>query len=166
MTEIKLDEWKPEAKGRPSLVPSKWREESINGNFNQEPGLSDLRKIKFAIKRKYPDHEVMQAFGLNAETLVSIKTESYSAAEGLRHFYPKDIVIGKELKMNLELQKLEDVVKGILAAVDYMGDVLFIDKKQRKEFKDVLTGKKYYSSKLFTKPGIKKKELSEEDTEI
>ncbi len=155
MTETKLDDWKPSSNKKPSLIQSEWRKEQNKENYNQNPGLDDIRKIKSAIKKKYPDYEIMQCYGINAETLIEIKDDVFSIGDGLRRFYPHKITVGKSTKMNLAFQRLEDIVDGLISASQYMGDTVFIDEKQGKEFHDILSGKKHYSGEVFNKKDSK-----------
>lgn len=80
--EVTLDTWKPRPKKK-SIVKSEWRQKEINGNYNQKPGLDEIRKIKDYIKKKYPDHEIMDAFGITSETLVAIKRNCYDPIDGI-----------------------------------------------------------------------------------
>lgn len=113
---VTLDNWKPSAKER-TVPKSKWREEQNAGNFNQQPGLDELHKIHMYLKKKYPDHQIMDAFGISAETLVAIKRDCYSPVDGISldnqsKIYKRFNQVDKKLeKIEEALQLLTEVFK-------------------------------------------------------
>ncbi len=80
--DITLDNWKP-ADRTSVLVKSAWRDAVNGGNYNQMPALDELRKITANINKKYPDHQIMEAFGISAETLAAIKKDRYCPIDGI-----------------------------------------------------------------------------------
>jgi len=79
---ITLDNWKPREKLN-TLIKSQWRKESNNGNYNQLPGLDEIRKIKMNIKKGKNDYEIMEVFGIDCETLIAIKKDKYHPVDGI-----------------------------------------------------------------------------------
>src|SRR6185369_10416128 len=74
--EVTLDNWKPTPKND-GIIQSEWRQKQIGNNFNQQPGIDELKKIDMYLKKKKSDADIMRAFGINAETLVAIKKNKY-----------------------------------------------------------------------------------------
>ena len=79
---ITLDNWKPEVSIN-KLVKSQWRKEANHGNYDMRPGLDEIRKIKMHIKKGKFDHEIMEAFGIDCDTLVAIKKDKYHPVDGI-----------------------------------------------------------------------------------
>ena len=80
--EITLDNWKPSTQKK-HIQKSEWREKQNNGDFNQSPGIDELYKINMYLKKKYPDSEIMDVFGITSETLVAIKRNCYDPIDGI-----------------------------------------------------------------------------------
>lgn len=79
---VSIHDWKPSfSKGW--IIQSDWRKRKIGNDFNQQPGFDDLQKIERYIRKKYPDSEIMQSFGISAETLTAIKGKRYCPIEGI-----------------------------------------------------------------------------------
>jgi hypothetical protein len=146
---VSLDDWKPSEKPKKKLIQSEWRKNKIQEDCNQDPGLDDFRKIKSAIKKGCNDHEIMINYGINAETIVAIKQDIYNPARGARHFHSYDLDLVKDgTKMFLEFQKIQDECYGIMQAMHFLNDILFNTAKDKKNFKDIFTGKKPYLKKV------------------
>ncbi len=111
-----LDSWKPSEKPPENvIVQSEWRKNQIGKNFNQRPGIDEVKKIKASLKTgKGGDSEIMRVFGINAETLIAIKKGNY---------HPVDGIIPERSLSRYQLERLETLEK----AVKFMSEVLFID---------------------------------------
>lgn len=123
--EITLDNWKPTHQ-QPKIIQSKWRKEQIGENLNQEPSLDDIKKISFYIKKKIPDVEIMQTFGINSDTLVAIKRHRYSPTEGISYDTFCEIPFG--------FARIEDEVSYLRRGLEYISKVLFIQEEDKKMF--------------------------------
>lgn len=130
--EVTLDNWKPSTK-QPHLISSKWRQEQINGNYNQAPGIDEVNKIKTALKKKYPDHEIMQAYGVNSQTLTAIKEGRYHPTTGVKFDNPT--------KVFNEFKRMENKLYGIKCAFEYLSQIIFMDKKEQRQFLQILNKK-------------------------
>lgn len=84
--DITLDSFECKPKYR-HVPDSEWRKDRNNESFDLLPGLDDLRKIKRYINQEYPDCEIMQVFGLNADTFLAIKYEFYCPVQGILEEY-------------------------------------------------------------------------------
>jgi hypothetical protein len=137
--EITLDSWKP-TKNESKIVFSKWRQDSIGTNFNQDPGIDELRKIHMYLKKKVSDSDIMKAFGINCETLVAIKKNKYDPVDG--------ISLDNQSKIYKEFKRLENRIESLLRGINYIGKCLFLDKNDEAEFKKSFKKiKKYKESK-------------------
>jgi uncharacterized protein YktA (UPF0223 family) len=143
---VTLDSWKP-TEHNPEIVASKWREQQIGNNFNQQPGIDELQKIQMYLKRKAPDSEIMKAFGITSETLVAIKKDKYDPVEG--------ISLDNQSKIYKEFKRLEERIDSLLRGIDYIGDCLYTDDLSKFHFKQ-----------SFKKPPKKNKVKKSEDYEI
>lgn len=123
---VTLDNWKPKSE-KPIIIPSKWRQEAIGTNFNQHPGLDELKKINMYLKKKAPDSDIMKAFGINAETLLAIKKNHYDPVQG--------ISLDNQSKIYNEFERLEKRIESLMNGINYMANIMFIDKKEKAEFK-------------------------------
>lgn len=124
--EVSLDNWKPSEK-KTKIVASKWRQEQIDGNYNQQPGLDELNKIHMYLKKKASDSDIMNAFGINAETLVAIKKDKYDPIDG--------ISLDNQSKIYKECKRLEDKIESLLRGINHMAKIMFIDKEELAEYK-------------------------------
>lgn len=144
--DISLDDWKPTVK-TPKIVQSKWRQESIGDDFNQQPGLDELRKIHTYLKKKASDAEIMRAFGISAETLIAIKKDNYSPVEG--------ISLDNQSKIYKEFKRLEAKILSLSRGMKHIGKIMFIDEEEKLAFK-----------KAMKKPkSVKKKKLKCEEND-
>jgi len=125
--EVTLDNWTPTKKEEKFIIPSEWRKKSINDNHNQEPGLNDLKKINYYVKKNYPDVEIMRAFGLAAETLIAIKTNKYSPIHG--------ISMDNLCKIQKEFLKIERSIQLLKNGMNYIAHTLFIEKEDLDSYK-------------------------------
>lgn len=150
--QITLDSWKP-TQHKPKIVASKWRQEQIGTNYNQEPGIDELNKIHMFLKKKAPDSEIMHAFGINAETLIAIKKDKYDPIDG--------ISLDNQSKIYKEFKRLEDRIDSLLRGINYIGKCMFIDKKDEAAFKKSF--KKPAKAKSGKKP---KEEVIDQSDEI
>ena len=142
---VTLDNWKPKAKKK-VIVQSEWRKNQIGDNFNQQPGIDELKKIYMFLKKKASDAEIMQTFGIAAETLVAIKKDKYSPVDG--------ISLDNQSKIYKEFKALTEQIAGLKRMVDVMADTMFVDKVSKDEFK-----------KACKKPKSQKKPKKYEDCE-
>lgn len=124
--EVTLDNWKPTIK-KPVIKQSNWRKEQIGTNFNQQPGLDELKKIFRYLRKRAPDSDIMQAFGISAETLVAIKKDKYDPVDG--------ISLDNQSKIYKEFKLINDKVDGLVRGLNFIADVLFIDKEDKNKFK-------------------------------
>ncbi len=74
---ITLDNWTPSDKEL-VLQKSGWRTQQNANKYNLLPGADELRKINAFLKKKYPDYQIMEAFGINCDILMAIKHDCYS----------------------------------------------------------------------------------------
>lgn len=144
---ITLDNWKPTAQ-KPKIVPSKWREEQIGNNFNQEPGIDELHKINMYLKKNAPDSEIMKAFGVNAETLIAIKKGKYDPVDG--------ISLDNQSKIYREFKRIEDKIASLLRGLNHIAKIMFIDKEEHNEYKKAL--KKPRKAKPGKRPKVREPE--------
>ena len=146
---VTLENWKP-SENKPKIVASKWSQESIGTNFNQQPGLDELNKIHMYLKKKASDYDIMKAFGINAETLVAIKKDKYDPVDG--------ISLDNQSKIYKEFKRLEDRIDSLLRGIDYIAECMFSSTKDKAAYK-----------KSFKKPKkakIEKKPKDDESEEI
>lgn len=114
--EVTLDSWKPSAKVT-SLPKSEWRQKQNDGNFNQQPGIDELKKINMCLKRKYPDHQIMDAFGISCETLVAIKRGCYGPIDG--------ISLDNQSKISKEFARIDKKLERFLDGFKFLADNVF-----------------------------------------
>lgn len=143
--EVSLDNWKPSLQKK-GIVQSEWRKNQIGDNFNQQPGIDELKKIYSFLRKKASDAEIMRVFGINAETLVAIKKDKYSPVDG--------ISLDNQSKIYKHFKSLEDKIAKLQKMIDVMVDTMFVDKIAKEEFK-----------KLCKKPKAQKKPKKYEDYE-
>ena len=139
---ITLDNWKPTSE-KPKIIASTWRQESIGTDFNQQPGIDELHKIKMYLKKKTSDSDVMKAFGITAETLIAIKKDKYDPVDG--------ISLDNQSKIYKEFRNIESKIEGFLRGLNYMADVMFIDKEEKDKFKKSMKKSKKVKSIKKTK---------------
>lgn len=72
-----LDTWQPTPKTN-KLIMSEWRLRQNGNRHNVAPGRDEIKKIQRHLKNNKADYEIMMAFGITAETLVSIKNNTYA----------------------------------------------------------------------------------------
>jgi len=116
--EVTLDEWKPSVKDN-SIQKSEWRKNQNNGDYDQQPGLDELKKINMYLKKDYPDSQIMDTFGISSETLVAIKRGCYDPIEGIS--LDNQIKIYKEFsrlnqkigKLNRKIEQFQEVFRFI-----------------------------------------------------
>lgn len=143
--EVKMDDWKPSAK-QPKIVASQWRQDQIGDNFNQQPGIDDLKKILMYINKKASDAEIMKAFGITCETLVAIKKDKYDPVDG--------ISLDNQSKIYKEFKRLEDRIESLLRGINYIAKTMFIDKEGMDAYKKSF--KKPKKVKTPKKPKVEK----------
>lgn len=78
-----IEDWRPSVIKRRTVPISAWRQAQIAGNYNQKVGARDLKKIQGFIKRGAPEFEILESFGISAETLIAIKKNRYEAGTGI-----------------------------------------------------------------------------------
>lgn len=122
---ITLDNWQPSEKKK-KLIQSEWRKNSIGKDFNQEPGIDDLKKINLYIKQKYSDSQIMNFFGINAETLIAIKQHRYSPFDGIQ--------LDTYEKIHNEIKLMNDKIKYLQNGLDYLSNILLIESKDKEHF--------------------------------
>lgn len=136
-----LDNWKPSSK-QTKIIASKWRQDQIGGNYNQQPGLDELKKIHMYLKKKASDADIMHAFGITADTLIAIKKNKYDPIDG--------ISLDNQSKIYKEFKRLEDKIDSLLRGINHIGKIMFIDKEEEAKFKKSL--KKPKKVKAVKKP--------------
>lgn len=145
--QVGIYQWTPRPKEE-RVPKSEWRKQQNNGDYNQQPGIDELRKIKFYLKRKFPDNQIMDSFGISAETLVAIKKDKYSPIDG--------IALDNQSKIYKEFTNIERRIDFIFDALKFIADNAFPseDNVKRLAFK-----------KLITAPFKKKKSSSYDEEE-
>ena len=139
--EISMDDWKPNIPEK-KLIQSKWRKETIGDNYNQDVGLDELRKINVAIKKKFPDHEILKAYGITAETLVRIKEGKLNPETGnTRGKLDMDNNFDEMLAMRKKISVLQTRIYGITSTFKELAKILYQDKDQQTEFLRILERK-------------------------
>lgn len=129
--DVTLDNWRPN--GKVLRVPqSEWRKSQQKGTFNHEPGIDELKKINMYLKRKYPDHEIMEAFGITSETLVAVKRNCYSPVDG--------ILLDNQSKIYREFTRIDKKLEKFLNALKFLADNVFDenDSAKKQSFKRML----------------------------
>jgi hypothetical protein len=137
---VKMDDWKPGQK-KPNIVQSEWRKNKIGKNFNQQPDLDDLKKIVGFLKKKVADAEIMQTFGITAETLVAIKKDKYDPIDG--------ISMDNQSKIYKEFKRLQDMMEAYQRGLNFFASTLF--------------GMEEGYKKALLKPKPKKKNVKKDD---
>ncbi len=110
---ISIDSWKPTAK-KDGIPRSDWRQQQNDGDYNQQPGLDDLKKIKIYLKKKYPDYQIMDAFGISCETLVAIKRNCYHPVGG--------IALDDQSKLYKHFSLIDKKISRICDALKFISD--------------------------------------------
>jgi hypothetical protein len=151
---VTLDTWKPTT-NKPKIVASQWRQQQIGSNFNQQPGIDELHKIHMFIKKRASDADIMHAFGISAETLVAIKKDKYDPVDG--------ISLDNQSKIYKEFKKIEDRIDGLLRAINFIAEAMFIAKEDKAAFKKSFRKPKKLKEEIQTKS--EKNEISEEFSE-
>jgi DNA-binding Xre family transcriptional regulator len=128
-----LDNWRPQTKKR-AIIPSEWRRNQIGNNFDQQPGLDELKKIEMFLKRKTSDAEIMNAFGISAEMLIAIKKGKYCPIGG--------ISMDNLSKIYAEFKHIHKSIEKLQRGIDYLSEVLFIEKDDLKKYKDYCKNEK------------------------
>jgi len=124
---VTLDSWKPSLKKK-VIVQSEWRKNQIGDNFNQQPGLDELKKIYMFLNKKASDAEIMQTFGITAEMLVAIKKEKYDPVDG--------ISLDNQSKIYKEFENLNKQLSKLKRMIDEMVNTMFTDKQSKDAFKE------------------------------
>ncbi len=124
--DVTLDSWKPSVKKK-VIVQSEWRKNQIGDNFNQQPGIDELKKIYSFLNKKASDADIMKTFGITAETLVAIKKDKYSPVDG--------ISLDNQSKIYKEFKSLTDQIATLKRMIEVMVDTMFVDKISKDEFK-------------------------------
>ena len=117
--EVTLDNWKPSVKTE-KILKSEWRQKQNNGNYNQQSGIDELKKINMYLKRKCPDHQIIDYFGINCETLVAIKRKCYSPVDGIH--------LDNQNKIYKEFNSIHRKIERFLNAFMFLSENLFDDK--------------------------------------
>ncbi len=123
--ELSIDNWKPSAQ-KITIKQSEWRKNQIGNNYNQQPALDDLRKINMYLNKKSSDAEIMQVFGINAETLIAIKKDNYSPVDGIH--------LDTLGKIYNHFKLLENKIVFLENKVKCMVDTVYPDKESKSAF--------------------------------
>lgn len=134
--EITLDNWKPKKK-EIDIIFSEWRQQQIGHDFNQHPGTDEIKKIKMHLKKNVPNHKIMEAFGITAETLVAIKTGNYDPIYG--------ISLDSLSKIQQTFEFLEKKINRLDRACEYIAKNVFVSEENKEKYK------KYYLQEKITK---------------
>ena len=137
--EITLDNWKPSPPAK-KLIQSEWRKNQIGENYNQEVFRDDLKKIQAAIQKKFPDHEIMQTFGINAQTLVDIKERWVNPENGVMKGSLNTMADGSSDFGSIKktISAIQTRLYGIGCAFRELAKILFEDKETQEEFLKLL----------------------------
>ena len=132
---VSLDDWEPEKKTK-TVPKSQWRSDYKDADPCQRPGLDEIRKINFYIKNKYPDHQIMDSFGISAEILVAIKSRNYCPVDG--------ISLDNLSKIQKEFEKIDKKIELIYKALQFFADNGFneADSFKRSAFKGIISRSK------------------------
>jgi hypothetical protein len=131
-----IDNWKPSAGKTNNIVKSEWRQLQNAGRCNLEPGIDDLKKIEVRLKNKFPDSQIMDEFGITAETLVAIKRGCYCPIEGISLDNLSKIY--KEFSsINIKIDKKIEKVFKVFA---FLHDNV-VPKKHKEKFKSITKNK-------------------------
>lgn len=152
-----IDTWKPK-NHKKAIVQSEWRKNKIGKDFNQMPDLDDLRKIYMFMKKKVSDAEIMQTFGITAETLVSIKEDRYHPVDGIE--------LSHLSKIYKEFDRLEEKIDKVMRGLKYIADIMFVDEEGQQGFKNSLKkpkGEKKKSKSLRFVEGIEEEDDEHDD---
>ena len=134
---VSIDTWKPSAGKTNNIVKSEWRQKQNTWRYDLEPGIDDLKKIEARLKKKYPDSQIMDEFGISAETLVAIKKGCYSPVEGIS--LDNQSKIYREFRLvNL---KIDRKVEKIMKAFEFIHENL-VTKKHKDEFYKLIKNRK------------------------
>lgn len=147
--ESTLESWKPRNKERPAVPKSEWRQQQIDGNYHQEPGIDEIKKIKMYLKKKYPDYQIMDAFGITSETLVAIKRDCYDPIDG--------ISLDNQSKIYKEFQRIEKILSNMMNGVEYLSKHALQNEIHRLEFKVIISGERERQIKKEKEDAAKKK---------
>jgi hypothetical protein len=110
-----IDDWRPTVHKR-RIPRSQWREVANQGRFDLKPGIDELRKIEGYIRKKFDDYDIMEVFGINAETLIAIKHGNYDPLDG--------ISLDNQSKIYREFKKVERDLQKISYALTMVADML------------------------------------------
>lgn len=110
-----IDDWKPTPKSN-RIPKSEWRQTANQGRFDNKPGMDDLRKIESFLKKKYDDYDIMETFGINAQTLIAIKTGNYDPLDG--------ISLDNQSKIYREFKKVSSEIHKLRLALTMVADIL------------------------------------------
>jgi hypothetical protein len=125
--EVTLDNWKPSPKKK-GIIKSEWRQKQIGTNFNQQPGIDDLRKIEVHLKKNKSDADIMSTFGINAQTLIAIKKNKYCPIDG--------ISMDNLSKIYSEFKSIRTAIVKLQRSANYFAEILFIEKEDLKKYRD------------------------------
>lgn len=114
---VSIDDWKPKPK-KERVPKSDWRQLQNAGRCNVQPGIDDIRKIKYYLKKSMPDVEIMDVFGIDAATLLAIKRDKYCPIDG--------IALDNQSKIYNEFRKIEKTCDKIFDALDYLGEHMLV----------------------------------------
>jgi hypothetical protein len=124
-----IDNWKPSEKSK-KLITSEWRKNRIGNDFNQQPDLDDLIKIKSFLKKGYPDFEIMENFGINSEVLSAIKKNNYCAVEGIK--------LDNLTKIFNEFKKIENSISKNNLSIKYILKTICRKETKLNEYKEFI----------------------------
>lgn len=110
-----IDDWKPTPKSK-RIPKSEWRQVANQGRFDNKPGLDDIRKIEGFLKKKYDDYDIMETFGINAQTLIAIKTGNYDPIDG--------ISLDNQSKIYREFKEVATDIHNLRMALTMIADIL------------------------------------------
>jgi DNA-binding Xre family transcriptional regulator len=152
---VTLDNWKPTEK-KSTIVASKWRQEQIGDNFNQQPGIDELNKIHMHLKKKVSDAEIMHAFGITSETLIAIKKDKYDPVDG--------ISLDNQSKIYKEFKRLEDRIDSLLRGINYIAECMFTTRQDKAAYKKSF--RKPKKAKVGRKLKVENNEICEDFCEL
>lgn len=112
---VSIDDWKPTPKSQ-RVPKSEWRQVQNAGNHDIQPGIDEINKIKGYVKKRLPDCQILEAFGITAETLVAIKRDKYCPLDG--------ISLDNQSKIYNKFQEVQKSYDKIFDALAYLGEVL------------------------------------------
>lgn len=115
---VSIDDWRPTPRNQ-KVPKSEWRQVQNAGNNDIQPGIDEINKIKGYVKKRLPDCQILEAFGITSETLVAIKRDKYCPLDG--------ISLDNQSKIYNKFQEIQKNYDKIFDVLAYLGEVLIFE---------------------------------------